>query len=199
MNISQADVMAIPYASGSFQAVVFSPPYWNLRSYQTGDNKHMELGSEKLHDCLGWATGAPCGKCFICHTVAYMREVKRVLREDGTVWLNCGDSYAGNPSNGRGGEKPAGGIPHRSGREKKGNCLKPKDLCLIPERVALALQADGWYIRAPIIWHKPNPMPGSQTDRPSIDFEFVWLLSKSQHYYFDMYAVTGRKVPRNLV
>jgi DNA modification methylase len=208
-NLCQADVMAIPFADGSFQAVVFSPPYWGLRNYSGtarwigGDEKcdHVrkkarndaeggkfgnvivdyiqysatcpkcgairedkQLGSEKLHDCGGWATGQPCGECFVCHTVAYMREVKRVLRDDGVVWLNVGDSYSNVRSGSPGKTAKVGntklGIQITSNKCVPG--LKPKDLCLIPERVALALQADGWWVRAPIIWHKPNPMPGSQ-------------------------------------
>ena len=219
MNVSQADIMAIPYASGIFQAIVFSPPYWGLRTYQTGDNKHLELGSENMHDCLGWATGQNCGECFICHVRQYMREVWRVLRHDGVCWVNIADSYAGG-NKGRGGGGPKSikqlsnrgayfdnpskskRIPRGNGRWGGGNSpasgyLKPKDLCLIPERLALAFQADGWWVRAPVIWHKPNPMPGSQQDRPTIDYEFIWMLTKSSRYYFDMNAVmengSGRK------
>jgi len=219
VNICQAEAMAIPHASGIFQAVVFSPPYWGLRTYQTGDNKHLELGSERLHDCLGWATGRNCEECFICHVRQYMREIWRVLRDDGVCWVNIADSYAGgNKGRGGGGLKSlkqlsnpgayfdnpnkSKRIPRGNGRWGGGNSpasgyLKPKDLCLIPERLALALQVDGWWVRAPVIWHKPNPMPGSQQDRPTIDYEFIWMLTKSSRYYFDMNAVmengSGRK------
>lgn len=212
--------MAIPFADGSFQAAVFSPPYWGLRAYSTGDSKHMELGSEKLHDCGAWSRGLHepyidwridddtqarepyiawrhveeiklCGECFICHSVAYMREVKRVLRDDGVVFCNVGDSYYSNTKGTGGPTKKQASNPGSFYDPIKlnGHGLKPKDLCLIPERLALALQADGWWVRAPIIWHKPNPMPGSQQDRPTIDFEFVWMLTKSARYYFDMEAV----------
>jgi DNA modification methylase len=120
-----------------------------------------------------------------------MREVKRVLRDDGVVFCNVGDSYYSNTKGTGGPTKKQASNPGSFYEPIKlnGYGLKPKDLCLIPERLALALQADGWWVRAPIIWHKPNPMPGSQQDRPTIDFEFVWMLTKSARYYFDMEAV----------
>jgi len=189
------DARAIPLADGVVQCAVFSPPYWGLRSYATGNGKHLELGSEKLHDCLGWATGTPCGVCFICQAVAYMREVKRVLRDDGVVFLNIGDSYAG------GGIRPAYNNKHSHmlAFERMDSIvpqgLKPKDLCLIPQRLALALQADGWWVRSEIIWYKPNPMPESVTDRPTKCHEQVWLLSKSARYFFDADAVREPSAP----
>ena len=100
--------------------------------------------------------------------VALFREVWRVLADDGTLWLNIGDSYAGNNS---------------------GEGLKPKDLIGIPWRVAFALQADGWYLRSDIIWHKPNPMPESVTDRPTKSHEYLFLLTKSPRYYYDNEAI----------
>jgi DNA modification methylase len=163
----------------SVQTVVTSPPYWGLRDYgQPG-----QLGLE------------PTPEAYVEHMVEVFREVRRVLRDDGTVWLNLGDSYAGGggfspdaPSNVNGakqttqrGAKP-GGVPVTTG-------LKPKDLVGIPWRVAFALQADGWYLRSDIIWSKSNPMPESVTDRPTKAHEYVFLLSKSARYYFDADAV----------
>ena len=122
--------------------------------------------------------------------VEVFREVRRVLRDDGTLWLNIGDSYAGSPGNGRGGvEQIEGGIPHYSSSDKAAPGLKPKDLCGMPWRLAFALQADGWYLRSDIIWAKPNPMPESVTDRPTKAHEYVFLLSKSPRYFFDQEAV----------
>jgi DNA modification methylase len=110
------------------------------------------FGLEPTFDCLGWATGNPCGHCYICHSLQIYREVWRVLRKDGTFWLNIGDSYNG--SGGAGGDYNKGGLkegqPKFPGRRVNG--LKPKDLCMIPARVALALQADGWWLRSDIIW-----------------------------------------------
>jgi len=121
--------------------------------------------------------------------VELFREVWRVLADDGTLWLNLGDSYAGNNSrasdNGR-----AGYGNEREGVFKRGgDGLKPKDLIGIPWRVALALQADGWYLRSDIIWHKPNPMPESVTDRPTKSHEYLFLLTKSPRYYYDHEAI----------
>ena len=171
------------------------------------------LGLEKSPDCLGWATGQPCGECYVCHMVHVFREVWRVLRDDGTLWLNLGDSYAG--SGGSGGDYNPGGLREgqpryegtakmysKSKRVKRGNgsgrwgggdnpvgFLKPKDLIGIPWRVAFALQADGWYLRMDNIWSKTNPMPESVRDRPTKSHEYMFLLSKSQRYYYDQDAI----------
>ena len=157
-----------------------------------------------------------CGKCgatridsqigleatpdaYVAELVAVFREVRRVLRNDGTVWLNLGDSYA---SGGTGGtsdkSKLHGGLgvgPTEKIKQgpiisrKPSECLKPKDLIGIPWRVAFALQADGWYLRQDIIWSKPNPMPESVTDRCTKAHEYMFLLSKSARYYFDAEAI----------
>lgn len=126
---------------------------------------------------------------YVAELVAVFREVRRVLRADGTLWLNLGDSYASNPASGgqqstamTGGEhkRTPGSRPYR-----RPDGLKPKDLIGIPWRVAFALQADGWYLRQDIIWHKPNPMPESVRDRCTKAHEYLFLLSKSERYYFD--------------
>jgi len=150
-----------------------------------------QLGLEKLHDCLGWATGAPCGECFVCYVIAWAREVKRVLRDDGTFWMNIGDSYAGSHGTTIINEDVWASDRRifRTGTNRNPPGLKPKDMCLIPARVALALQADGWYVRSDIIWAKPNPMPESCKDRPTKSHEYLWLLTKSARYYWDAEAV----------
>ena len=123
--------------------------------------------------------------------VEIFREVRRVLRGDGTVWLNLGDSYAGGGPH-HGSENLGKSETNRgsiTGMDKFPPGLKPKDLCMIPARVALALQADGWYLRSDIIWNKPNPMPESCRDRPTKSHEYIFLLTKSSRYFFDQEAV----------
>jgi len=181
--------------AGSVHMVVTSPPYFKLRAYATGAKKTQEIGTENLHDCLGWATGQSCGECFVCRTRQWAREVWRVLRPEGTFWLNIGDSYNG--SGGAGGDYgPNGskaGQPKYKGATVK--ALKPKDMIGIPWRVALALQADGWYLRSSIVWHKTNGQPESATDRPSRAYEYIFLFAKSESYFFDMEAVRERQAP----
>jgi DNA modification methylase len=127
------------------------------------------------------------------------REVRRVLRDDGTVWLNLGDSYhrPGSDQPNQKGMLNTSGINQKYGwdnkHKKKITNLKPKDLVGIPWRVAFALQADGWYLRQDIIWHKPNPMPESVTDRCTKAHEYIFLLSKSPKYYYDNEAIEPRK------
>lgn len=169
---------------GCVQCVVTSPPYWGLRSYLSDDHddKSMELGSE--------ATPAE----YLENMVAVFAEVKRVLRDDGTLWLNMGDSYAGAPSGSfdsgnRGKGQEGGEFRANKAFNTAIGSLKPKDLCGMPWRLAFALQADGWYLRSDIIWHKPNPMPESCTDRPTKSHEYVFLLTKRPRYYFDAEAV----------
>ena len=174
--------------------IATSPPYWGLRSYDTGPNKAAELGAEKLHDCLAWARGDdPCGACYVCNMRTWAAEMWRVLRDDGVMFLNLGDSYASN-----GGPEPAqtkwqvdGASATQNGGQSRRTVggLKPKDLCGIPWRVALALQADGWYLRSDCIWEKPNAMPSSVTDRPSTSHEYIFLLTKRPRYYWDNEAV----------
>jgi DNA modification methylase len=133
--------------------------------------------------------------------VAVCRDLRRVLKPSGTFWLNVGDSYAGNAIIGRndvgtsgglgrhGGNKEGSGNPGRQGTMQRDSGLKPKDLCMVPNRLAIRLQEDGWYVRSEIIWHKPNPMPESVTDRPTSSHEKIWLLTKAERYWYDADAI----------
>lgn len=195
-NLIQSNSLKIPLAAGSAQAIVTSPPYWGLRSYAIGDNKAAELGAEPLHDCAGWATGNDCGECYVCHMRQVAAECWRVLRDDGVMLLNLGDSYASS-SKGSGGPTKkqtsnTGSFYNAIDFDLDRIGLKPKDLCAIPWRVALALQADGWWLRSDIIWSKPNPMPESVTDRPTKAHEYIFLLSKRERYYWDAEAAKDR-------
>lgn len=160
-------------ADESIQCCITSPPYWGLRDYGVD----QQLGLEKTPEE------------YVSKMVEIFREVKRVLRKDGTLWLNLGDSYNG--SGGAGGDYSSGGLkegqPKYQGR--KIQQLKPKDLVGIPWRVAFALQSDGWYLRQDIIWHKPNPMPESVTDRCTKAHEYIFLMSKNSKYYYDNEAI----------
>lgn len=172
----------------SVQTCITSPPYFGLRDY----GMEGQIGLEETPDA------------YVQRLVEVFREVRRVLRDDGTLWLNLGDSYAGS---GKGqyldGEndpkkKKTKGMKLNNGNVPLG--LKPKDLMGIPWRVAFALQADGWYLRQDIIWHKPNPMPEPVTDRCTKSHEYIFLLSKSKQYYFDNEAIkeestTGKTYP----
>jgi DNA modification methylase len=135
----------------------------------------------------------PTPELYVEHTLMWLREVRRVLRPDGTLWLNMGDGYASGSSGHAGESQLDGGEPSGSrslGRIKPpGNGLKPKDAVLMPFRVALAAQADGWWVRSVIIWAKPNPMPESVRDRPTDAHEYVFLLTKSKTYFYDAEAV----------
>lgn len=169
------------------QCVVTSPPYWGLRDYGV----EGQIGLE------------PTPEAYVEKMVEVFREVKRVLRDDGTLWLNLGDSYAGS---GKAGNNPEYQKRHtqfgkieikeRMGKPtpSKKIGLKPKDLVGIPWRVAFALQEDGWYLRSDIIWSKPNPMPESVTDRPTKSHEYVFLLSKRPRYFYDADAVREEHV-----
>jgi DNA modification methylase len=162
------------------QCVVTSPPYWGLRDYGV----EGQIGLEKTPEE------------FIQKMVEVFREVKRVLRDDGTVWLNLGDAYT---ADGRGQSStmgPKSGTFHGQIKQfhpltpfKLNHGLKQKDLIGMPWRVAFALQADGWYLRSDIIWSKPNPMPESVTDRPTKSHEYIFLLTKKPRYFYDADAV----------
>jgi site-specific DNA-methyltransferase (adenine-specific) len=172
--------------AGSVNCCVTSPPYFGLRDYGNDE----QIGLEETPEA------------FVESMVNVFREVKRVLADDGTLWLNLGDSYAGSGK----GSNPDGSVHPSSLEGKQGTHkgttegikpiqkardigLKPKDLIGIPWRVALALQADGWYLRQDIIWSKPNPMPESVTDRCTKAHEYIFLLSKKPKYYYDADAI----------
>lgn len=165
----------------SVQCVVTSPPYFGLRDYGVDGQIGLEKTSEE----------------YVSKMVSVFAEVRRVLREDGTLWLNLGDSYAGSCGNGYKQTIDAENRTNAGGNDESlrkitgrdDGALKPKDLCGIPWRVALALQADGWWLRQDIIWHKPNPMPESVTDRCTKSHEYIFLLTKSAKYFYDAEAI----------
>jgi len=153
----------------------------------------LKKASSFCQKCNAWCGCfglEPSVEVYVDHSVEIFRELRRVLRGDATFWLNLGDSY--NSTNGfcrSTGRWARDGRAGGSADKKVTTSLKQKDLCGIPWRVALALQADGWWLRADCIWHKTNPMPSSATDRPTISHEYMFLLSKSERYYYDNEAV----------
>lgn len=152
----------------TYHCLITSPPYWGLRDYGIEGQIGAEMEMEQ----------------YISDLVSVFREVKRVLRDDGTVWLNIGDSYT---SGNRGwrqadSKNPARGMKYRPPNPKG---LKDKELIGIPWRLAFALQTDGWYLRSDIIWYKPNCQPESVKDRPTRSHEHLFLLTKSENYYYD--------------
>lgn len=171
----------------TIQTCVTSPPYYGLRDY----GMDAQIGLESTPEL------------YVQNLVNVFREVRRVLRDDGTLWLNLGDSYWG----GKGQSSQAWSTENQdretlqksqhqiSGKgetrptDGKHPVIKPKDLIGIPWMVAFALRADGWYLRSEIIWHKPNPMPESVTDRPTKSHEYIFLMSKSANYYYDQEAI----------
>ena len=159
----------------SVQCVVTSPPYWALRDY--GESE--QLGLEKTP------------QEYVQSLVNVFKEVKRVLKDDGTVWLNLGDSYVGTGHKGdiKDPIYPEGRNAQKVALNHKVKGLKSKDLVGIPWRVAFALQDDGWYLRQDIIWAKPNPMPESVKDRCTKSHEYIFLLTKSAKYYYDAEAI----------
>jgi DNA modification methylase len=174
-------------APQSIHTIVTSPPYWGLRDY----GEPGQFGLE------------PTPEAYVARLVELFALLRPALRDDGTVWLNLGDSFCGSPP----GNKPSwatSGLHGAATSEKYQDTLgksvqtvsdkqypglKPKDLVGIPWRVAFALQADGWYLRSDIIWHKPNPMPESVTDRPTKSHEYIFLLSKQARYFYDAEAI----------
>jgi len=182
---------------GSVHCCVTSPPYWGLRDYGTDGQLGLESTPEE----------------YVENMVKVFREVRRVLRDDGTLWLNLGDSYynyrpmkkGDNRAHAFGTERDCfRGLPDDNSGTKRGRVvagLKEKDLVGIPWRVAFALQADGWWLRSDIIWAKPNPMPESVRDRPTKAHEYIFLLTKAERYFYDADAVaepsTGQNGTRN--
>lgn len=198
--IEHADVMAglrsLP--DESVHCVVTSPPYWGLRDYGVPG----QIGLEPTHIE------------YVERMVEVFREVRRVLRRDGTLWLNLGDAFAGSW-----GAQSREGYSDGSSRLAEGSIvrtlsarqlsadtsgskrtpgLKPKDLIGLPWHVAFALQADGWWLRSDIVWHKPNPMPESVTDRPTKAHEYVFLMSKNARYYYDADAIRENLSPASV-
>ena len=174
--------------AGSVQCCITSPPYWGLRSYLPADHplKAREIGAEKTPEE------------YVAALVDVFRGVRRALRDDGVLWLNLGDTYANDGKwGGSSGGKHAAALHGNTGigRSKRTTGAKPKDLLLIPYRVAMALQADGWYLRASIPWVKANVMPSSVTDRPTVAHESIFLLTKSARYFYDVDAVRVGHAP----
>ena len=170
--IGNAEKVLKDIPSNSFRCCVTSPPYWGLRDYSSDS----QIGAENdVND-------------FVNSLVRVFREVRRTLTDDGTLWLNLGDTYTSGGRTWRApdSKNPARGMSYRAPTPEG---LKPKDLVGVPWRVAFALQADGWYLRADNIWYKPNCQPESVRDRPTRSHEYVFLLSKSEKYYYDHLAV----------
>lgn len=173
----------------SVNCCVTSPPYFGLRDYGADGQMGLE----------------PTPDEYVAGMVELFREVRRVLRDDGTLWLNLGDSYASfrdakcSPQTVGGGQRsmPTGGAANRSSATFRNTPIKHKDLIGIPWRVAFALQADGWYLRQDIIWSKPNPMPESVRDRCTKAHEYIFLLSKSPRYYYDYMSIKEKAVGTN--
>jgi DNA modification methylase len=166
--------------SDSIHCCVTSPPYWGLRDY--GVNGQIGLEASPAE--------------FVATMVDVFEEVRRVLRPDGTCWINMGDSYASKPNGpvGAGGHKAA--APHvavRTANARRSSSIpagfKHKDLCMMPHRLAIALQDAGWWVRQDIVWNKPNPMPESVTDRCTKSHEYIFLLTKSGRYFYDADAI----------
>jgi DNA modification methylase len=183
---------------GCVQTCITSPPYYGLRDYGHAG----QIGLEDSPDA------------YVQKMVEVFREVRRVLRDDGTLWLNLGDSYAGSLGN-YGGQNRGNGTqrsidkgssapnPAYDGLEqwrppasRSLDGIKPKDLLGIPWRVAFALQADGWYLRQDLVWHKPNPMPESVRDRCTKAHEYVFLMAKRERYYYDAEAIKELATPQ---
>ncbi|MFH0911796.1 MAG: site-specific DNA-methyltransferase [Planctomycetota bacterium] len=166
----------------SVQCIVTSPPYWGLRDYDIAGQIGLESSLAQ----------------YVNRLVAVFNEAKRVLKDDGIFWLNIGDGYT---SGNRGWRAPDKKNPARAMnvRPDTPEGLKPKDLLGVPWRLAFALQQDGWYLRCDVVWNKPNAMPESVKDRPTRAHEYVFMLTKSERYFYDYKAVmeqNGDK-PRN--
>ncbi len=175
----QGNALRLPLADQSIHCCVTSPPYFGLRDYGVKGQIGLEATPDE----------------FVAAMVAVFREVWRVLRDDGTLWLNLGDSYnayngGAGPSSWEHQQRRDNARPQRStGHALQTKTLKPKDLLGMPWRVAFALQADGWYLRSDIIWHKPNPMPESTRDRPTKAHEYLFLMTKRPRYFYDAKAI----------
>jgi DNA modification methylase len=175
----------------TFDCVVTSPPYYALRDYGVAGQIGLEPTLTEYLDTM----------------VDVCRELRRALKPSGTFWLNIGDSYATGGGITQPHRDSCGGIGRKGTRGAQpyhaagggfqkpsslGGALKPKDLCMVPNRLAIRLQEDGWYVRSEIIWHKPSPMPESVRDRPTSSHEKIWLLTKSERYWYDADAIKER-------
>lgn len=173
--VGDARKLLAGFPDRTFQSCITSPPYWGLRDYGVAG----QIGAEPTLDA------------YIEDLVAIFREVRRTLKDDGTLWLNIGDSFTSGGRTWRAPDKKNKGraMDYRAPTPEG---LKPKDLIGVPWRLAFALQADGWYLRSDIIWQKPNCQPESVRDRPTRSHEYVFLMSKSERYYYDAEAVKER-------
>ena len=174
-----AEAVAATLEPRSVQTIVTSPPYYGLRDYGVDG----QLGAE------------PSVQEYVDRMVALFRALRDVLADDGTLWLNLGDSYSGDGRTGRNDAAWKGGPERMSNATSRD--VPAKNLLGIPWRVAFALQADGWILRSDIIWAKPNPMPESVTDRPTKAHEYLFLFAKSPRYYYDAAAVAEDANPES--
>lgn len=176
-KIYQGDVLEVlkTFSDDFIQCVVTSPPYWGLRDY----GHDGQIGLESTPNA------------YVQKMVEVFRDVRRCLKKDGTLWLNLGDSYSGSNSgytqDNKAARKGFGGTTLNRHRPSHG--MVPKQLIGVPWLVAFALQADGWWLRSDIIWSKPNPMPESVTDRPTKAHEYIFLLTKSDRYFYNSDAI----------
>lgn len=177
LTLHQGDALTVlkTLEKESAQVCVCSPPYFNLRSYlpDSHEDKHLEFGLETNVEE------------YISRLVEMFEEVKRVLRKDGTLWVNLGDSYASGSTN----PSPKHSVDKVGRLGRPTGIFKAKDMCLIPHRFAIAMQEAGWYVRMDICWNKMNAMPESVIDRPSLSHEYIFLFSKSAKYFYDNEAV----------
>lgn len=184
-KIHQSDALTFlrTVESCTVNTCITSPPYWQLRDYGMDGQIGLEDTPEQ----------------YIEKMVGVFREVRRVLRDDGTLWVNIGDSYARSEMTPHGGQLANRDMTKMSGarRSNKDSGLKRKDLVGIPWMLAFALRADGWYLRQDIIWHKPNPMPEAVTDRCTKSHEYIFLLSKQEKYYFDAQSIKTQAKPHS--
>jgi len=179
VQLHQSNASELPVDDESIDCVVTSPPYWGLRDYGVDEQIGLESTPEK----------------YVENMVNVFREIKRVLKSSGTVWLNLGDSYVSGKGRYSSGAQTISGKSRNEPMNGKRPdqrlhpVMKDKDLAGIPWMVAFALRADGWYLRSDIIWNKPNPMPESVKDRPTKSHEYIFLLTKSPTYYYDADAI----------
>ena len=168
----------------SIDCVITSPPYWGLRDYGVPGQLGLETTYQE----------------HIQNIVELFRAMKPKLKDSATIWLNYGDSYAAtvNGTKAKDIKNDDRGFVDKPFSTIQGS-LKPKDLVMIPNRIAIALQDDGWWIRSEIIWHKPNPMPESVRDRPTSSHEKIWLITKSKKYYYDADAIKEKSISKGSV